>query len=85
MRSFLTSALAISTVYIFLIAVAPASAREYPWCAAYADDHGGRNCGFDTFEQCMAALSGNGGYCERNLFFSPDVRPAPQPRRPVRR
>lgn len=32
------------------------------WCAEYARD-GGRNCGFYTFEQCRAAISGVGGNC----------------------
>ena len=33
----------------------------YPWCAQYADDGGGTNCGFRTFEQCRATVSGLGG------------------------
>jgi len=40
------------------------------WCAYYGSGHGGTNCGFYSFEQCMAALSGNGGYCARNQFYS---------------
>jgi hypothetical protein len=51
----------------------PAQAQEYPWCAQYGG--GGRNCGFISWNQCMAARSGNGGFCERNLFYPrPDVR-----------
>ena len=42
----------------------------YPWCAQYAgggDGGGGaRNCGFWTYEQCMATVSGIGGYREVN-------------------
>jgi Protein of unknown function (DUF3551) len=33
------------------------------WCATYS--YGGTNCGFDTYRQCMRAVSGNGGYCRR--------------------
>ena len=34
-----------------------------------------RNCGFLTLEQCRAAISGNGGIREENLFYSgPDER-----------
>jgi Protein of unknown function (DUF3551) len=49
----------------------PASAEiTYPWCAQYSgggDGPGGaRNCGFWTYQQCMATVSGNGGYCEAN-------------------
>jgi Protein of unknown function (DUF3551) len=32
------------------------------WCAQYSDDgDGGTNCGFRTFEQCRATVSGLGG------------------------
>ena len=56
----------------------------YPWCAQYGAglDGGGRNCGFWTYEQCMAALSGNGGYCEANAMYrgpSPGMIPPPGP------
>src|SRR5262249_17263498 len=44
----------------------PAQADSYRWCANYGRGNGGRNCGFNTFAQCQAALSGNGGFCERN-------------------
>ena len=50
---------------------APSRAIEYPWCAQYGGrgGDGGRNCGFVSFEQCMATVSGIGGFCERNLFY----------------
>lgn len=48
----------------------PAAAIEYPWCAQYGmSGHGGRNCGFSTYRQCMATVSGIGGFCERNQFY----------------
>jgi hypothetical protein len=31
------------------------------WCAVYRN--GGGNCGFATFQQCMATVSGIGGFC----------------------
>jgi Protein of unknown function (DUF3551) len=44
----------------------------YPWCAAYGDDMSGvSNCGFLTWEQCMATVSGVGGFCEPNQFYNP--------------
>jgi len=54
----------------------------YPWCAQYGGgrDGGGRNCGFWTYEQCRAALSGNGGYCVENAMYrgpSPGMIPPP--------
>lgn len=55
----------------------------YPWCANYGGGRGGsRNCGFWTYGQCMAALSGNGGYCEVNAMYrgpSPGQIPPPAP------
>ena len=42
---------------------------------------GGRNCGFDSYDQCMAAKAGLGGYCEQNLFYhDAPARPAGQAR-----
>ena len=60
----------------------PSSAEiTYPWCAQYGGGRGGgRNCGFWTFEQCMAALWGNGGLCEANSMYrgpSPGMVPPP--------
>ena len=53
----------------WLIAAAPAAADPYPWCAQYGRD-GGRNCGFLTLQQCLDTVSGVGGGCERNLFYT---------------
>jgi hypothetical protein len=36
------------------------------WCAHYGVPHS--NCGFYSFQQCMAAISGNGGFCQLNPF-----------------
>ena len=46
-----------------------ASAQDYPWCARYGNSHGGTNCGFVSWAQCRAAISGNGGDCQPNPFF----------------
>ena len=49
-----------------------AQAQDYPWCAQYAGrgGAGGRNCGFTSFQQCEATVSGIGGVCERNTQYS---------------
>jgi len=47
----------------------PAAAAEFPWCAHYGDSHGGINCGFVSLQQCRAAISGNGGYCQPNPAY----------------
>jgi Protein of unknown function (DUF3551) len=48
-----------------------AQAKNYPWCADYSGPAGGANCGFTTYEQCMATLSGIGGFCNRNTQYAP--------------
>jgi hypothetical protein len=58
-----------------------AEAQNYPWCAHYSG-LGGTNCGFTTYEQCMATISGMGGSCMQNTMYQPPtpaVRPAAPP------
>ena len=59
---------------------APANAKEPGWCATYRN--GGNNCGFNTYEQCMAAVSGVGGFCNRSPYAEPD-KPAARKEREV--
>jgi hypothetical protein len=40
-------------------------AHAAPWCAHYVLH---TNCGFYSFAQCAATLSGNAGFCSRNQF-----------------
>ena len=43
----------------------------YRWCAHYSGEGGGgTNCYFMTIEQCRAAISGVGGYCGPNPFYT---------------
>jgi len=44
-------------------------AQAAPWCAHY--NTGLNACSFYSFDQCMAALSGNGGVCSPNQFETP--------------
>jgi hypothetical protein len=53
-----------------MFAAAPAGAQVYPWCAEYAMRGGATNCFFATLQQCQWAISGNGGFCRRNLFYT---------------
>jgi len=49
----------------------PAEADD-AWCAYYNFDHGGAtNCGFATFQQCLATVSGIGGSCGPNPQYQP--------------
>lgn len=53
-----------------VLSTAPANAQNYPWCAQYPG-RGGTNCGFSTYEQCMATRLGMGGFCVRNTMYEP--------------
>ncbi len=48
----------------------------FPWCARYADRSGITECSFVTFQQCLATVSGIGGFCMQNWY-----PPPPAPRR----
>ena len=49
-----------------------AEAQNYPWCAQYSGEMGGAtNCGFVSFEQCLADVSGIGGFCMLNNRYQP--------------
>jgi hypothetical protein len=52
---------AISTI-LAILSFTVASANAGTWCAHYGRS-GGTNCGFHSFEQCQAAVSGTGGFC----------------------
>lgn len=50
---------------------AQAQADPYRWCAQYSGEGGnGTNCYFMTIEQCRAAVSGVGGFCTPNPFYT---------------
>ena len=56
---------------------APATAQtNYPWCSNFADGFGGTNCGFVSYEQCMATVRGSGGYCDKNDTYRPAGTPS---------
>ena len=59
-----------------------AVAQSYPWCSSFHDG-AGINCGFTSYEQCMATARGTGGSCERNTLYTPPANSG-QPSRPVR-
>jgi hypothetical protein len=62
----------------------PAEAQNYPWCAYYNFQHGGAtNCGFATFQQCLATVSGVGGSCGANPMYqrSPELYLSTRPPR----
>ena len=59
----------------------PTKAQNYPWCAINSDGlSGATNCGFTTFEQCMATARGLGSFCQPDTQYVPPPGPHPYTR-----
>jgi Protein of unknown function (DUF3551) len=60
-------------VIVAALVMIPAVLTQTParadWCAQYSGD-GRENCGFSTFEQCQAGVSGKGGFCRPSQYNS---------------
>jgi hypothetical protein len=52
--------------------VSPASAQG-AWCAEQGGRNSYTNCGYYTYEQCRAVVSGVGGFCRQNFALVPQV------------
>jgi hypothetical protein len=68
----------LATIAAAMMATPAAHADPYKWCAVYAGNRGdgGTNCGFVTYQQCLATISGIGGHCEPNPFYTgPEAQP----------
>src|SRR5204862_1449542 len=83
----------VKTMRLFLCALAVlaaticiekhAAAQNYPWFAYYnyGSGPGATNCGFATFQQCLAAVRGVGGSCGPSPYPSGPQRLSRLPRR----
>jgi Protein of unknown function (DUF3551) len=83
-------------LWLFLIAapllgeIQAASAQSpttYPWCLRYFAYDGANSCYFTSYQQCMTALAGRGGYCIKSPYYRPAPTTAPpveQESRPAR-
>jgi hypothetical protein len=58
--------IASTALFIGIASSAPSLARDYPWCARTINDPEFGNCGFTSYPQCMATVSGQGGECIAN-------------------
>lgn len=66
-------------IFNAIVVAAPiaAQAQNYPWCSNFHDG-AGTNCGFSTYEQCMATARGTGGYCApNNSYTAPNTAMSP--------
>ena len=79
-----SGAIVLATIAAAMASTSAAHADQYKWCAVYTGDHGdsGTNCGFVTYKQCMDTISGVGGYCTPNQFYTgPEARPRKRKKR----
>jgi Protein of unknown function (DUF3551) len=66
------SSLFILGIFTATLCVAqPAAAQNYPWCVYENFAGGATNCGFSTFQQCLAARTGNSDSCGANPRHQP--------------
>jgi hypothetical protein len=61
------------TITFAAMSLSTIGAHAAPWCSEYSGGGGGgcgggTNCGFYSFEQCLANVRGIGGFCVRNPF-----------------
>jgi hypothetical protein len=61
-----------AAVALSMTLAAPAQAQTYPWCAELSGQDGATNCGFATWQQCQANISGVGGFCSPNPYYTSD-------------
>ena len=67
--AFATIAAAAVAAAIFWCTAEPAEAKNYEYCRMEPVTNA-RQCGFDTMEQCLAMISGRGGSCVRDPFYT---------------
>jgi hypothetical protein len=67
---------------LIVIAGAGTGAHAAAWCAFYGPST--YNCGFRTYEQCLATVRGAGGWCRQNFFESGDRKSTRQRARDAR-
>jgi hypothetical protein len=60
------------------VATAAAAQSNYPWCSNFSDG-AGANCGFSSYEQCMATARGSGGTCQQNDWYKGANTASPAP------
>jgi hypothetical protein len=69
-------ALSLLGALIVTAAIGTPAHADGPWCAYYSAPFYATNCGFHTYEQSLATVSGVGGYCQPNtLYVPPPGRP----------
>lgn len=83
-KLFLAASVTAGMAAIASLATGNAHADSYKWCAVLNVGDAAYNCGFVTLEQCRASVSGVGGFCELNPFYSEPGRKPEKTMRPRR-
>lgn len=76
------SAAAVAT--FLALGAGPSLSKDYPFCRK--TEAGPGDCRYDTYEQCLAAVSGTSSYCQQNFWLpkaDPGVRQRRSRREPV--
>jgi Protein of unknown function (DUF3551) len=72
-------------VIVAALVMIPAALTQTPasasWCAQYSGGGGGESCGFSSFEQCQASVSGIGGFCRPSQYNNPGYASAGRKKR----
>jgi hypothetical protein len=58
--------LLVASALLVAFSASPGMARDYAWCSRTPVNDGNPQCDFDTVQQCMATVSGQGGDCIQN-------------------
>lgn len=75
-QKIILAAAAVAAFSVF--GIGPSAAYDYPFCRK--GDAGPGDCRYDTYEQCLAAISGTAAFCQPNFWLKP-TNPGAQPRR----
>jgi Protein of unknown function (DUF3551) len=70
-----TTAITFAITFAALFLSTVGAHADGTWCARYSTPGGGSNCGFYSFAQCQATVSGIGGFCQRNPFSAYAAEP----------
>ena len=69
-------------VFVAVVCTEKSADAQSAWCAYYdTGDGGSRNCGFATFEECLATVRGIGGNCGPSPYPSSAGTPSKRTRR----
>ncbi|MDZ4366911.1 MAG: DUF3551 domain-containing protein [Afipia sp.] len=71
---------AIGIAVFSALGASPSLSRDYPFCRK--GEAGPGDCRYDTYEQCLAAVSGTASYCQQNFWLQPSGRDIPPRRAP---